>query len=65
MKCPACSNVLQERTIDTGLTNWEWTMVTSGLQLGELLVTSVSAEGVEAGVYGKSETPLPESATRP
>jgi HlyD family secretion protein len=52
--------LLQEQVIETGITNWQWTEVASGLSAGELVVTSVSAEGVEAGVYGKSEQQLPE-----
>jgi HlyD family secretion protein len=40
---------LAERTIQTGLANWEYTEVRSGLQAGEKVVLSVEREGVVAG----------------
>ncbi|NIR61061.1 MAG: efflux RND transporter periplasmic adaptor subunit [Gammaproteobacteria bacterium] len=41
---------LASREIDTGLSNWEYTEVTAGLSEGERVVTSVTREGVQAGV---------------
>jgi len=41
---------LQERRIETGLSNWEYTEVKSGLSRGDRVVTSLEREGVKAGV---------------
>lgn len=40
---------LHERTVETGLSNWEWTEVTAGLEAGDEVVVSVEREGVEDG----------------
>jgi HlyD family secretion protein len=40
---------LEERMIEVGLRNWAWTEVTTGLQAGETLVTSIDRAGLEAG----------------
>ncbi len=41
--------LLQERRIETGLANWEFTEVKSGLDRGDRVVTSLEREGVKAG----------------
>ncbi|NJD25817.1 MAG: efflux RND transporter periplasmic adaptor subunit [Betaproteobacteria bacterium] len=41
---------LEERTVKTGLANWEYTEVTDGLKAGERIVTSLERAGVKAGV---------------
>ena len=41
---------LEERTIKTGLANWEYTEVVDGLKAGERVVTSLERAGVKAGV---------------
>jgi len=41
---------LEERTIKTGLANWEFTEVADGLKAGERVVTSLERAGVKAGV---------------
>ncbi len=41
---------LEERTIKTGLANWEFTEVTEGLKAGDRVVTSLERVGVKAGV---------------
>ncbi len=41
--------VLEERTVERGLSNWEYTEITSGLSAGERVVTSVDREGVADG----------------
>ena len=46
---------LQQRAVDTGLSNWRWTQVTSGLEAGEKVVTSVDREGVADGVRAEIE----------
>jgi HlyD family secretion protein len=40
---------LQERTVKTGLANWEFTEVVEGLTAGDKVVTSLEREGVKAG----------------
>lgn len=40
---------LAERQLETGLSNWEYTEVRSGLQAGDKVVLSVEREGVVAG----------------
>ncbi len=40
---------LEEQVIETGLSNWAWSEVTTGLQEQHRVVTSVDREGVEDG----------------
>ena len=52
--------VLKERKLTTGLSNWEYAEVTSGLVAGDRIVISLDREGVKAGIKavpeeGKSE----------
>ena len=49
-------NVLEQREIETGLSNWEWTEVTDGLAAGDQVVVSVEREGVEDGAAAERET---------
>lgn len=44
---------LQERSIKTGLANWEFTEVLDGLAVGDRVVTSLEREGVKAGAAYK------------
>ena len=44
-----------ERTIETGMSNWDWTEVTSGLKTGDLVVTSVDRDGIEDGALAQQE----------
>ena len=43
------SGKLEERTVKTGLANWEYTEVLEGLAAGDRIVTSLEREGVKAG----------------
>jgi HlyD family secretion protein len=43
------SGKLEERTIKTGITNWEYVEVLEGLRQGDRIVTSLEREGVKAG----------------
>ncbi len=45
---------LEQRTIETGLSNWDHTEILSGLEAGEWLVTSVDRAGVEDGARAVS-----------
>jgi HlyD family secretion protein len=40
---------LEERTITRGISGWQFTEVLSGLEAGDLVVTSLDREGVKAG----------------
>lgn len=51
--------VLEERVVTTGLTNWEQTEITSGLQEGDQIVSSPDQAGVKAGVKIKPQESKP------
>ncbi|MFZ5502783.1 MAG: efflux RND transporter periplasmic adaptor subunit [Pseudomonadota bacterium] len=42
--------ILEERSVSTGLANWEQTEIVSGLKEGDRIVQSLDMEGVKAGV---------------
>lgn len=42
--------LLEERQVQAGLANWEYTEITGGLRAGEQVVTSLDRDGVKAGV---------------
>lgn len=46
---------LEERTIKSGVTNWEYTEVLNGLKQGDRIVTSLEREGVKAGALATPE----------
>lgn len=43
------TGLIEERGVETGLSNWEYTEITAGLREGERLVSSVDRAGVEPG----------------
>ncbi len=45
--------VLEERKIESGISNWDHTEILSGLKEGDLIVTSVDFEGVDDGVVAR------------
>ncbi len=45
----AANGLLEERKIETGLSNWEFTEVKTGLAKGDKVVTSLERDGVKAG----------------
>lgn len=49
--------VLEERKIQMGLSNWEFTEAKSGLNKGDRVVTSLEREGVKAGARATTEGP--------
>ena len=49
------SKKLVQREIKTGITNWEYTEVLTGLKLGDRILASLEREGVKAGVLVKPE----------
>ncbi len=53
------SGEMEERKIEIGLTNWEYTEVKSGVAAGERVVTSLDREGVKAGVRAVAESKNP------
>ena len=46
---------LAERTVEVGLTNWEFSEVKSGLERGARVVTSLERAGVKAGAHATEE----------
>ncbi len=52
--------LLQERKIDAGLSNWEYTEVKSGLSRGDRVVTSLEREGVRAGARARMDKAMSE-----
>jgi len=59
------SGALEERKIETGLANWEYTEVRNGLARGDSVVTSLEREGVKAGVKARAERKEPQSKAPP
>ena len=51
----AADGVLEERTVKTGLTNWEYTEIMDGLKEGDRIVTALDQAGVKAGVKVQPE----------
>lgn len=56
--------VLEERKIETGLSNWQYTEVSAGLNAGEQIVVSLEREGVKAGAHVAVESRRTEGANR-
>ena len=46
---------LEERQVQTGVANWQYTEVTSGLRQGQKIVLSVDRKGVTAGAHAVLE----------
>ncbi len=57
--------VLEQRRIETGLANWEFTEVKSGLARGDRVVTSLEREGVKAGARAAAEKAVAEKTEAP
>jgi HlyD family secretion protein len=53
------NGVLEERKVKTGLSNWEYAEVLSGLEEGDRVVSSLDREGVKAGVHVVPEEAKP------
>ncbi|MCH9025945.1 MAG: efflux RND transporter periplasmic adaptor subunit [Proteobacteria bacterium] len=47
--------ILRERSISTGIGNWEYTEILDGLEAGERVVVSVDRAGVVAGAVAQAE----------
>lgn len=52
---PAKGGAVEKRSVETGLSNWEVTEITSGLKEGEYVVTSVDREGLADSVTAEIE----------
>jgi HlyD family secretion protein len=46
---------LEERIVSTGLSNWQYTEILSGLQEGEQIVASLDRTGLKAGAKVKPD----------
>ena len=55
----ATDGVLEERKVEAGLANWEYTEITSGLKEGDQIVVSLDQEGVKAGARVQPEGAKP------
>jgi len=55
---------LEERTVTTGLANWQYTEIVSGLKQGDQIVVSLDRTGVKAGVKARPEASSKDE-TRP
>ncbi len=53
------NGVLEERKVKTGLSNWEYAEVVSGLEEGDQIVSSLDRAGVKAGVRVEPEEVKP------
>ena len=53
------NGILEERTVTTGLANWEHTEITAGLNEGDQIVMSLDQAGVKAGARVVPEVPKP------
>jgi len=56
----SASGLLEERRIETGLSNWQYTEVLKGLSAGAAVVLSIDREGVKAGAHA-----IPENQQAP
>jgi len=57
------SGVLEERLFESGLRNWQFTEVLSGLSQGERVVVSVERAGVKAGQPARPESPAKDNTS--
>ena len=55
------SGRLEERQVTTGLANWEYTEITSGLSAGDRIVATPGKEGIKAGARVTPEDSKPGS----
>ncbi len=49
------SGTIEERVVETGISNWEFTEILSGLNAGEQVVTTIDREGLEPGAAVEPE----------
>jgi HlyD family secretion protein len=56
--------VLQERTVTTGLANWQYTEIVAGLQEGDQIVATLDRAGVKSGAKVKPE-PAAQDVAKP
>jgi HlyD family secretion protein len=61
----SAQGVLEDRRVDTGLTNWEFTEIKSGLGQGDRVVTSLERAGVKAGARAVEEAKAEAKAAAP
>lgn len=59
----ADTHKLEQRSIKTGISNWEYTEVLAGLKAGDRIVASLERAGVKAGIVVKPETMADKART--
>lgn len=52
------------RDVKTGLKNWDWTEITSGLAEGAFVITSLEKQGVKAGARVAARAAAADSSNR-
>jgi HlyD family secretion protein len=52
---PEAGGLLEKRTIEAGLSNWEQTEIVHGLKEGDFVVRSIDREGVADGAQARVE----------
>ncbi len=60
----AATKKLEQRSIKTGISNWEYTEVLDGLKQGDRIVASLEREGVKAGALVTPENPPSANKTK-
>ena len=61
---PAGADRVERRPIKSGLTNWKFTEVSSGLQKGDTVVTSIDRQGLAEGVLVQVEQSTDKAAKK-
>jgi HlyD family secretion protein len=51
--------ILLDRSVETGLANWEYTEITAGLSVNDLVVSSLDQAGVKAGAHVQPDAGKP------
>jgi HlyD family secretion protein len=61
---PASADRVERRPIKTGLSNWKFTEVHSGLLKGDAVVTTIDRQGLAAGVLVLVEQPTSKATKK-
>ena len=49
------TGIIEQRSIEPGISNWEFTEILGGLVEGAILVSSIDREGVSDGAFAQAE----------
>lgn len=56
-------NIIESRKVETGISNWAWTEIKSGLKINDRVVVSVGRKGVAPGAKGIIDSSNSDNAT--